>query len=97
MEKIGRTIKELRTAKKIKQKTLAEKCGLSQSYLSLIEKEEKEPPKETVDKICNALGIPKQILFYMSITSKDVPSDKRVVFEKFEPVLKDILNSIFLK
>lgn len=53
-------IKEHRLAKNITQKELANKCNLSQSYISMLEKgnfREKSPTLEVVENLSNGLGV----------------------------------------
>jgi transcriptional regulator with XRE-family HTH domain len=52
---IGKRIKEVRTAKKMPQMLLAEKCDISVSYLSYIECGRKTPSLEVIIKIAREL------------------------------------------
>lgn len=52
---IGKRIKEIRSAKKIPQIVLAEKCGICESYLSYIECGKKTPSLEVIIRIANYL------------------------------------------
>lgn len=54
---IGNRIKTLREAKKISSRQLALKVGMSVGYLSDIERNEKKPTIDMLEKICNALEI----------------------------------------
>lgn len=93
---IGSTIKEIRLEKKIKQGEFAEKCGLSQTYLSLIESNQKEPNISTLQAIANNLGIPIPILFFLSMDISDVPERKKEVYKIMEPSLKEMIKQIYL-
>lgn len=46
----------------LSQETLAEKCGLSRNYISLLESNRREPSFQTVLRIQKALGIDLQCL-----------------------------------
>jgi len=63
---IGITIKQLRMKRNVLQQGLAEKVGVSQSYLSLVEKGLREPGLDLVVKIANFLKVPQQLIFLMS-------------------------------
>jgi len=52
----GKRIKELRVEKNLSQRALAEKCGISHSNLSKIEKGEGNPGMETLIKLSEVLG-----------------------------------------
>ena len=78
---IGKTIKELRKNKNIKQTDLALKCGLSVNALCQIELDNTFPHKKTINKICESLDINPYHLILSSINEKDVPKEKREVFK----------------
>ena len=52
---IGKRIKEVRTARKMPQMLLAEKCDISDSYLSYIECGRKTPSLEVIIRIAREL------------------------------------------
>lgn len=61
-------IRKHRLVKNISQKELAQKSGISQSYVSLLEKgieREKSPTLQTIESISDALGVcVKDILIF---------------------------------
>jgi len=63
---IGQAIKTLRTKRRVTQKDLAERSGVSQGFLSLIEKGEREPDFELIEKIAGALKIPPQLVLLLA-------------------------------
>lgn len=92
---IGNTISNLRKEKKIKQMDLAKISGISQTYLSQIEKGVKTPTIDILEKISFALGIPYPVLSFLSIDKNDISDDKKEAFSKFEPVISSIIKEIF--
>jgi transcriptional regulator with XRE-family HTH domain len=50
-------IKTLRLRKKLSQEALAKKAGISVSYVSMLEREQRSPPLETIEKIARALQV----------------------------------------
>ena len=76
---VGNAIKSLRKKKGISQKDLAQKCGLSANALCSIENNDSFPSKDSIGKICNALGIPVSFLMFFSVTDEDVPVEKRLL------------------
>ena len=90
---IGTAIKSIRTRKKITQKDLAAKCGISANALCSIEKNASFPSKETINKICDALEIPVSYLLFFSITEEDVPEEKLGIFNALkEPIQKILID-----
>lgn len=63
---IGKAIKLLRTRHKVPQQVLAKNVGVTQGYLSLIEKGLREPGFDLIEKIAKTLSIPQQIIFLLA-------------------------------
>jgi transcriptional regulator with XRE-family HTH domain len=51
-------VKRLRSRKNLSQKALADKVGISVSYVSMLERGQRSPPLETIEKMAKALGVP---------------------------------------
>jgi len=70
--KAGEIIRLIRTKQGISQREMAEKAGISQNYLSLIEGNKKMPSNDVIADFSSALGISKEaFLFAIS----DIPSE----------------------
>ena len=63
---IGHAIKVCRSAKQLSLDELAERVGLSQSYLSMIESGKREPTLSSIEKISESLGVPTTILLFLA-------------------------------
>lgn len=63
MNKIGQQIKLYRKKKGYTLEGLSERCGLSTSYLSLLERGKNNPTILTIQEICAALDISISDLF----------------------------------
>jgi transcriptional regulator with XRE-family HTH domain len=50
-------VKRLRSRKNLSQKALADKVGISVSYVSMLERGQRSPPLETIEKMAKALGV----------------------------------------
>jgi transcriptional regulator with XRE-family HTH domain len=65
MDLLGRfaaNVRRLRAKKKLSQKALADKVGISVSYVSMLERGQRSPPLETIEKLAPALGVPPATL-----------------------------------
>lgn len=69
---IGNAIKTIRTRRGLKQSQLAEKADISISYLSLLEREKRDPNFSTVEKIATALDVPISILVFLAADNKEL-------------------------
>ena len=73
---IGEALRLIRTIKGYKAKEIAEKLGISPSYLSQIETGQKKPPLELIENFAAVVGErPSSILFFYEeyTQSKDNP------------------------
>jgi len=50
-------VRKLRSKKKLSQKTLADKIGISVSYVSMLERGQRSPPLDMLEKVARALGV----------------------------------------
>ncbi|WP_446896966.1 helix-turn-helix domain-containing protein [Clostridium sp. LBM24168] len=66
-EKLGKRIKSIRKNSNITQEQLAEMTGLSNNYISNIERNRSIPSIETLLKICNSLKVTPDLVLLDSI------------------------------
>lgn len=59
----GKRVADLRKIAGYSQEQFAFKCGVDRTYVGVVERGEKSPTLNTIDKIANALGITKSELF----------------------------------
>lgn len=78
-ESVGKNIKAIRKQKGITLQELADRVGLTKSYLSKIERSKKAPPYSTVNKIAMALEVEVPYLLSEKLASS---SDIRISFTK---------------
>ena len=92
---LGNTIKIIRTKRKIRQNDLAERCNLSQTYLSLIENNQKEPNISTLKQICLCLDVPLPFVFFMSLDEQDIQVNKKEAFKLVAPAINNFISEFF--
>ena len=102
---LGNIIKLARKKNKITLNELAEKTGLSISYLSLMERGLNNPTLENLNKVCFALNLTLSDLITQAENSAAViirPGEREVLFQnegyKYETAFGDIrkMNCIFM-
>jgi XRE family transcriptional regulator, regulator of sulfur utilization len=92
---IGKVIKDTRKQKGQTQTEFALSCEITQTYLSQIENNSKEPNLSTLKKITANLDIPLPILFFISLNEEDISPEKRKAFEIINPSVKSLINEFF--
>ena len=92
---LGKTIKHIRLSKKLTQHEFAVKCGITQTYLSQIERNQKEPTLSILKAFSDKLELPLPIIFFLSLTDEDIQSKKREAFAIIGPTLNTIIYELF--
>lgn len=92
---LGNIIKNIRKQKGQTQSEFALLCGITQTYLSQIENNSKEPNLSTLKLISENLNMPLPILFFLSMTEEDVQPNKRKAFQIVSPSVKSLVNEFF--
>ena len=101
---IGKRIKEVRNARKMPQMVLAEKCDISDSYLSYIECGKKKPSLALLIRIARTLNTSVDSLLEGNLSSDSgtyeieiteamsdcSPYEKRVIFEMMNALKETI-------
>lgn len=88
---IGQAIVTIRKARKMTQKELAERCGISQNALVELEKNRSRPAMATLKKLKNALGVPQSYIMLYSIEDRDIPEHKLETARQLLAPLKEYL------
>ncbi|MFD3293424.1 helix-turn-helix transcriptional regulator [Aquirufa sp. KTFRIE-69F] len=92
---LGNQIKNIRKQKGQTQAEFATSVGITQTYLSQIESNLKEPNLSTLKSISEGLDVPLPILFFLSMTEEDIGPNKRNAFKIVSPSVKSLVNEFF--
>ena len=85
---IGEQIRNIRKERGMTQEALANACGFQYSYLSDIERGERNISMETLEKIVEALGVVPAEIFNFSHANTDNESiEKRMLIESVRALL----------
>lgn len=92
----GEAIKKLRKEKVFEnQVDFSKNIGITQSYLSSIENGNKKPSTDLLETIAEYVKVPMPVLFWNSVTEKDVPEDKRESFNRLKSGIDSLIMSFF--
>lgn len=86
---LGNAIKLCRTQKNTSQAELAKLAGISVSYLSLLERNKRDPNLSTIRSIADALGVPFSVLIFLAADKEEL--------SKVNPELAEKLSLTTLK
>lgn len=92
---LGPTIKNIRKKKNKSQGEVAQLSNVSQTYLSQLESDKRNPNLEILTKISRALEVPLPIIFFLSLEESDVPEKKRDAFKFLLPTVKTLIHEFF--
>lgn len=91
---LGNAIRKARKSK-YSQMELARLTGVTNSYVSMIEHNHKEPSLSWLSFFSMAVGVPVPVIFWMAITAEDVHEDLQIDFEVMKPVIDDNMKQCF--
>lgn len=89
---IGNAIQLSRKRRKLSQAELAERAGISASYLSMLERNRRDPPLSTVGLIASALGMPVEILFFLGAEGSELGKLNRELAGQLAMTALELLN-----
>ena len=90
---LGRAISLCRAQRGINQVELANRAGISVSYLSLLERNErKDPVLSTIQSIAEALHVPTGILFFLAADDAELSGMTPELKEKLSFTALQMLN-----
>jgi len=88
---LGKGIRFFRQQRQLSQAVLAEKSGISITFLSNIERGVKYPTSDTLSAIANGLGVEVFELFRHDHS----PAEYRVLFERFKiDITKNVMETL---
>jgi len=89
---IGEAIKFCRSRRKLTQAELAKRSDVSVSYLSMLEKDKRDPSLKTIEKIAGGLGIPASLLVLIAVDPRELEPIDQAVAEKISHIAMNLLR-----
>ena len=74
--------------------TLAERTLLSQSYLSMIESNKREPTLSTIGKIAKALKVPVPIIMFLAAEKDDLKGVDAETSSRLSLAAMDVIRAL---
>lgn len=92
-QELGKRIRQQRILAQMTQEKLAEKAGISLSFLGHIERGTRKASLDTLVKLCNALKVSPRVLLQDSLQD-DLLGDNAGISESQKKLLREISNCI---
>jgi transcriptional regulator with XRE-family HTH domain len=89
--KVGAILRDFRNKKKITLLQLAQKTGLSLSYISTIENNQRKPNIDILEQICQALNIPLEVILILASDSEDP-----LIQETLKPLVLSMAEGLYV-
>lgn len=83
--------KKIRKNKKMNQVIFSHELGITQSYLSSIEKNKLIPSRKILSKLSELANIPVEMLLWFNVKEDDVSYDKQEQFKAIKPAVDSLL------
>lgn len=88
-------LREIRKKKGMSQEDASSALGVSQAYLSKIERGKSNVSLSTLNRMCEIYEVPMALVMWGSITEGDVPSQKLTAYRELKPVIDSLIESVF--
>ena len=92
-QELGKRVRQQRMLAQMTQEKLAEKAGISLSFLGHIERGTRKASLDTLVKLCNALKVSPRVLLQDSLMD-DLLGDNVEISEPQRKLLREISNRI---
>ena len=92
---LGLAIKTIREQKGLRQGVFADHIGVTQSYLSGLENNNKKPSMEVFERISKFSNVPLPVMMWFSVEREDVAENKKQIFDLLKPSVDSLIKEIF--
>jgi len=93
--KLGQTLKKLRKTQKLTQEYTAYATGITQTYLSQIETDKKEPSLSVLNSLATFYSVPLPVIMFAALEVSDIVSDKQEAFTAIKAPIMDLIKTAF--
>jgi transcriptional regulator with XRE-family HTH domain len=93
--RIGHTLRKLRKDRGLRQLKAAAEIGISQTYLSQIEGDLREPSIDILKKFSSYYNIPVPVIFFSSLSEEDVAENKLPAYRILRPIIDNLIDEIY--
>lgn len=90
--KIGKALKLCRSARDLSLEIVAERAGISTSYLSRLENDKREPTLAMIGKVAEALDIPVPVVVFLAAEPGELKGMDKKTEQRFAELALDLIR-----
>jgi transcriptional regulator with XRE-family HTH domain len=90
--KLGKALKLCRSARDLSLEIVAERAGISTSYLSRLENEKREPTLAMISKVADALDIPVPMIVFLAAEPGELKGLDKKTEQRFADLALDFIR-----
>lgn len=90
--KLGKALKLCRSARDLSLEIVAERAGISTSYLSRLENEKREPTLAMISKVADALDIPVPMIVFLAAEPGELKGLDKKTEQRFANLALDFIR-----
>ncbi|WP_197523933.1 helix-turn-helix domain-containing protein [Cupriavidus sp. USMAHM13] len=89
---IGKALRLCRSAKDLSLETLAERAGISTSYLSRLENDKREPTLALVSKLAESLEVPLPVIIFLASDENELSRMDKDIGQRFAELALNLIR-----
>jgi transcriptional regulator with XRE-family HTH domain len=90
--KIGKALKLCRSARDLSLEIVAERAGISTSYLSRLENDKREPTLAMIGKVADALDVPVPVVVFLAAEPGELKGMDKKTEQRFAELALDLIR-----
>lgn len=90
--KIGKALKLCRSARDLSLEIVAERAGISTSYLSRLENDKREPTLAMIGKVADALDVPVPVVVFLAAEPGELKGMDKKTEQRFAQLALDLIR-----
>ena len=90
--KIGKALKLCRSARDLSLEIVAERAGISTSYLSRLENDKREPTLAMIGKVADALAVPVPVVVFLAAEPGELKGMNKKTEQRFAELALDLIR-----
>lgn len=91
---VGKALRDIRRSRELTQIKAASKAKITQTYLSQIESNQKNPSNDVLEKLSKVYKVPVAIFYFKAMDESDVLKSKLKMYRTLKPTTDTLINEL---